>query len=95
MFFSLCEHKQECSLGRDPTDDLRGFMVGAATELDVAKQSHFIREISARPWFKGSAGHVFEEFVHVRLLASSSFPCGLAFPSLSFLHARMSFRYPV
>jgi hypothetical protein len=56
-----------------PTSRLRGFVVRAAAELDVAQQSHFFSEMSADPWFKGSACYVCEKFVHVRLLASSSF----------------------
>jgi hypothetical protein len=55
-----------------PTNHLRGFIVRAAAELDVAQQSQFFNEISAHPWFKGSAGYVFEKFVHVRLLTNLS-----------------------
>jgi hypothetical protein len=55
-----------------PTKHLQGFLIRATAELELVKQSQFFSLISTQRWFKGSAGNMFEKFVHVRLTAHPS-----------------------
>ena len=48
------------------TSHLQGFVIRAAAELELVRQSEFFALISTHPWFKGSAGNVYEKFVHVQ-----------------------------
>ena len=54
------------------TSHLQGFVIRAAAGLELVRQSEFFALISTHPWFKGSAGNVYEKFVHVRLIAHPS-----------------------
>ena len=51
------------------TSHLQGFVIRAAAELELVRQSHFFALISKHPWFKGTVGNFYEKFVHVRLTA--------------------------
>jgi len=54
------------------TTHLQGFVIRATAEVELVKQSHFFTTINSHPWFRGSAGSMFEKFVHVRLTAHPS-----------------------
>ena len=55
-----------------PTSHLQGFIIRAAAELELVRQSQFFALISKHPWFQGSMGNFYEKFVHVRLTAHPS-----------------------
>jgi hypothetical protein len=69
-----------------PTPHLRDCLVRAIAKHDAVKQAQFFTQISGHPWFKGSEGHVYEKFVHARLLASpeplEAIPADSSLPNL-------------
>jgi len=59
---------------RIPTNHLNGILALAVARFDAAQQSLFFGQISSHPWTTGSAGWIFEKFVHIRLTSLSSPP---------------------
>jgi len=56
------------------TNHLNGILGLAVARLDAAQQSLFFGQISSHPWTEGSAGWIFEKFIHIRLMSVSAPP---------------------